>query len=64
MDIYGECLIRTMTTKGLVYITFTPLQGVSETVLQFMPHMNPEADIEPTPEQQAIEQQTQEQTAA
>jgi phage terminase large subunit-like protein len=26
-DIYTECLLRTMTTDGVVYMTFTPLQG-------------------------------------
>lgn len=36
-DIYGECLIRTATTNGLVYITFTPLEGITGTVLGFMP---------------------------
>lgn len=38
IDIYGECLIRTVTTNGLIYITFTPLDGVTETVLQFLPN--------------------------
>lgn len=37
IDIYGECLMRTATTNGLVYITFTPLEGVTETVMQFLP---------------------------
>lgn len=37
LDIYSECLIRTATTKGILYITFTPLDGVSETVLEFLP---------------------------
>lgn len=37
MDIYGECLIRTATTDGLIYMTFTPLDGMTETVLQFIP---------------------------
>lgn len=37
LDVYGECLIRTATTDGLVYITFTPLEGLSDTVLQFLP---------------------------
>lgn len=37
MDVYTECLTRTMTTKGVIMLTFTPLQGLSETVLQFMP---------------------------
>lgn len=33
LDVYSECLIRTMTTGGIVLSTFTPLKGVSETVL-------------------------------
>lgn len=36
LDIYVECLVRTMTTDGLVMITFTPLEGMSETVLSFL----------------------------
>lgn len=36
-DVYGECLIRTATTRGIVLTTFTPLKGLSETVLQFLP---------------------------
>lgn len=35
--IYGECLIRTATTDGLVLLTFTPLEGMSETVMSFLP---------------------------
>jgi len=35
-DIYGECLIRTMTTDGVILLTFTPLQGLTEVVLNFM----------------------------
>ena len=38
MSIYGECLLRTMTTKGVVLVTFTPLMGLSEVVLNFMPN--------------------------
>jgi phage terminase large subunit-like protein len=37
LDVYGECIIRTATTGGLVMLTFTPLEGMSETVMQFMP---------------------------
>jgi phage terminase large subunit-like protein len=41
LDIYGECLIRTMATGGfvggIIILTFTPLQGMSEVVLAFMP---------------------------
>lgn len=35
-DIYGECLIRTATTNGIVVLTFTPLEGMSDTVLSFL----------------------------
>ena len=35
MDVYGECLIRLMTTQGCLLLTFTPLEGMSPTVLQF-----------------------------
>lgn len=37
LDIYSECLMRTMTTNGLVILTFTPLSGLSEVVLSFLP---------------------------
>jgi phage terminase large subunit-like protein len=44
LDVYGECVIRTATTNGIVMVTFTPLEGLSETVLQFMPQeMQPDA---------------------
>lgn len=36
IDIYGECLIRTATVNGIILITFTPLEGLSEVVLSFM----------------------------
>lgn len=32
-DVYAEGLIRTMTTQGMVMSTFTPLKGVTQTVL-------------------------------
>lgn len=35
--IYYECLTRTMTTQGIVLCTFTPLNGLSEVVLSFLP---------------------------
>lgn len=37
LQIYTEAVTRTMTTLGLVLLTFTPLLGMSETVLQFLP---------------------------
>lgn len=33
LNVYTEALMRTMTTNGIVLTTFTPLKGVSETVL-------------------------------
>lgn len=36
IDVYGEALIRTATTDGVVMITFTPLNGWTDTVKQFM----------------------------
>lgn len=40
-DIYAEAVIRTMTTKGMLIATFTPLQGMTSVTLQFMPGMAP-----------------------
>lgn len=34
-EVYGESLIRTMTTGGIVYVTFTPLQGMTPFVTEF-----------------------------
>jgi phage terminase large subunit-like protein len=36
-DIYAECLLRTMTTNGMLLCTFTPLNGLTPLVLQFLP---------------------------
>jgi len=36
MGIYTECLLRTMTTNGLLICTFTPLLGLSEVVRYFL----------------------------
>lgn len=35
-DIYNEILIRTMTTNGLVFNTFTPLKGLTPQVVRFL----------------------------
>jgi phage terminase large subunit-like protein len=37
LGIYVECLMRTVTTEGLLLATFTPLLGMSEVVLHFLP---------------------------
>ena len=36
-DVYVECLMRTMTNDGMLMLTFTPLLGLSEVVLAFLP---------------------------
>ncbi len=35
--IYVECLMRTGTTDGVVLCTFTPMRGMSETAMHFLP---------------------------
>lgn len=35
-DVYSECLLRLMTTSGLMMLTFTPLSGISDVVMSFM----------------------------
>ncbi len=45
LDVYGECLIRTATTDGIIMLTFTPLEGMSEVVMSFLPaEMRPQDD--------------------
>ena len=39
MDVYTECLARTMTVDGMMICTFTPLEGVTDVVNMFMEHM-------------------------
>lgn len=53
LDIYTECLLRTTDTEGgsdngLMILTFTPLLGMSETVLSFLPNGNVEDLKSPT----------------
>ena len=42
MDVYSECLLRLMTTNGLMLCTFTPLLGLSDVALMFLPGLAPE----------------------
>lgn len=44
--VYGECLIRLATTGGLIMVTFTPLEGITEVVEGFLPGLG----IGPVPE--------------
>lgn len=43
MDIYTELLLRTATTKGMVLCTFTPLSGLTDVALSYMPELAPAA---------------------
>jgi phage terminase large subunit-like protein len=38
-----------MTTNGLMLCTFTPLNGLSEIALRYLPHLSPtpESEVEP-----------------
>lgn len=40
--IYTELLLRTMTTQGSVIATFTPLNGLTDVALSFMPELAPQ----------------------
>lgn len=35
-SVYTECLMRTMTTNGLIIVTFTPLLGMTELIKDFL----------------------------
>jgi phage terminase large subunit-like protein len=39
--IYDECMLRLMTTNGLMLCTFTPLEGLTEIALRFLPDLAP-----------------------
>lgn len=41
-DIYSEGLARTIATGGIVYLSFTPLLGMSEVVRRFLMEDNPD----------------------
>lgn len=36
VDVYAEMCMRTMTVQGIILLTFTPLQGVTEVVKSFL----------------------------
>ncbi len=46
LPIYTECVTRTMTNDGMVMLTFTPLEGMSDVVMAFL---NPEGGQPPGP---------------
>ena len=44
LDVYTECLTRTNAVRGPVWVTFTPLKGMSEVVLRFINPKHEDAD--------------------
>lgn len=46
-DIYTECLTRTATTRGIIYVTTTPMEGLTELILQFLPECRPTTEDGP-----------------
>jgi len=43
-DVYGECLLRTMTTDGVLFVTFTPLLGMTAFIQDFLKDAHREAE--------------------
>lgn len=43
-DVYDECLMRLMTTDGMMLCTFTPLSGLTAVALRFLPQLAPEVE--------------------
>lgn len=41
-SVYTELVLRTMTTGGMVMATFTPLNGLTDVALSFMPELAPQ----------------------
>lgn len=48
-DVYTECLLRTMTNKGMLRLTFTPLKGMTKLIEKFI-----EADLINDPNKKTI----------
>jgi phage terminase large subunit-like protein len=44
MDVYTECLTRLLTRNGIIMLTFTPLDGITDVVLKYLPHMAPDTE--------------------
>lgn len=46
-DVYGEMLARITATKGIIYLTYTPLKGRTEVVMRYMDEPSPDRAIVP-----------------
>ena len=45
LDVYSEGLTRTNATGGMVFVTFTPLLGMSDVVLRFLSEQNADRTV-------------------
>lgn len=45
LDVYEEGLVRTMTTQGMIMMTFTPLQGLTPLVVSFLESMHEQEPV-------------------
>jgi phage terminase large subunit-like protein len=48
IEVYEECRMRIMTVSGMMVITFTPLEGMSDVVMKFL-NIKPQETREPPP---------------
>ena len=44
-DIYNECLARITATRGMLFMTFTPLKGRSAVVIRYMDEPSPDRGV-------------------
>ena len=44
IEIYAECLLRLLTTNGIIYWTATLVEGLTPLMLDFLPHLRPSPD--------------------
>lgn len=45
MAVYSECLARFTATGGMLYMTFTPLMGMSDVVMRYLSEKSPDRDV-------------------
>jgi len=45
MDVYSECLTRITATRGMIFVTFTPLKGMSDVVRRYLSEKSDDRDV-------------------
>lgn len=53
-DVYGECLLRTMTNDGIIILTYTPIKGMTPLTSDFMRDAGIEIDGQPLTSQEKV----------